>query len=375
MINVIPVDTKKQLKDFILLPFKIYKNESNWVPPLIGDRKKFFNPKKNPYYQHSEVKLFLALKDGEPVGRISAHSNTQHNKEHNENIGFFGFFECIDNQEVANALFDAAFQWNRYRNFTSMRGPMNFSVNDECGLLIQGFETPPMIMMPYNFPYYRSLYENYGLIKTMDLYAFISEYHSIPERVAKMAEIIAHRTKANVRSLSYDKKQRKKDIETVFEIYTRAWQYNWGNVPMTKAEFDHLVAELLPIADPDMVFIAEVDRQLAGFSLTLPNYNEVLKVMQGKVNPLTVIKALKARKHITSVRVITMGIIKEFQGKGIDTLLYYYTFKNGLPKGYYRSEFSWILENNIPMINTAEKLGAEIYKTYRLYDKAITNKN
>ena len=375
MINVIPVDTKKQLKDFILLPFKIYKNESNWVPPLIGDRKKFFNPKKNPYYQHSEVKLFLALKDEEPVGRISAHSNTQHNKEHNENIGFFGFFECIDNQEVANALFDAAFQWNCYRNFTSMRGPMNFSVNDECGLLIQGFETPPMIMMPYNFPYYRSLYENYGLIKTMDLYAFISEYHSIPERVAKMAEIIAHRTKANVRSLSYDKKQRKKDIETVFEIYTRAWQYNWGNVPMTKAEFDHLVAELLPIADPDMVFIAEVDGQLAGFSLTLPDYNEVLKVMQGKVNPLTVIKALKARKHITSVRVITMGIIKEFQGKGIDTLLYYYTFKNGLPKGYYRSEFSWILENNIPMINTAEKLGAEIYKTYRLYDKAITNKN
>ncbi len=375
MLNVIPVDSKKQLKDFILLPFKIYKNESNWVPPLIGDRKKFFNPKKNPYYQHSEVKLFLALKDEEPVGRISAHSNTQHNKEHNENIGFFGFFECIDNQEVANALFDAAFQWNCYRNFTSMRGPMNFSVNDECGLLIQGFETPPMIMMPYNFPYYRSLYENYGLIKTMDLYAFISEYHSIPERVAKMAEIIAHRTKANVRSLSYDKKQRKKDIETVFEIYTRAWQYNWGNVPMTKAEFDHLVAELLPIADPDMVFIAEVDGQLAGFSLTLPDYNEVLKVMQGKVNPLTVIKALKARKHITSVRVITMGIIKEFQGKGIDTLLYYYTFKNGLPKGYYRSEFSWILENNIPMINTAEKLGAEIYKTYRLYDKAITNKN
>ncbi len=374
MINVIPVDSKKQLKDFILLPFKIYKNESNWVPPLIGDRKKFFNPKKNPYYQHSEVKLFLALKDEEPVGRISAHSNTQHNKEHNENIGFFGFFECIDNQEVANALFDAAFEWNRYRNFTSLRGPMNFSVNQDCGLLINGFDSPPMIMMPYNFPYYPKLYENYGLTKTMDLYAFISEYHSIPERVAKMAEIIAKRTNVQIHSLSYDKKQRKKDIETVFEIYTRAWQYNWGNVPMTKAEFDHIVAELLPIADPDMVFIAEVDGQLAGFSLTLPNYNEVLKVMQGKVNPITIIKALQAKKHITSVRVITMGIIKEFQGKGIDTLLYYHTFKNGLPKGYYRSEFSWILENNIPMINAAEKLGAKIYKTYRLYDKAITNR-
>ena len=374
MINVIHVDNKKKLKDFILLPFKLYKNEPNWIPPLIGDQKKFFNPKYIPYYYHSEVKLFLALKDGEPVGRISAHSNTQHNKEHNENIGFFGFFECIDNQEVANALFDAAFEWNRYRNFTSLRGPLNFSVNQDCGLLINGFDFPPMIMMPYNFPYYPKLYENYGLTKTMDLYAFISEYHSIPERVAKMAEIIAKRTNVQIHSLSYDKKQRKKDIETVFEIYTRAWQYNWGNVPMTKAEFDHIVAELLPIADPDMVFIAEVDGQLAGFSLTLPNYNEVLKVMQGKVNPITIIKALQAKKHITSVRVITMGIIKEFQGKGIDTLLYYHTFKNGLPKGYYRSEFSWILENNIPMINAAEKLGAKIYKTYRLYDKAITNR-
>ncbi|HNW24726.1 MAG TPA: GNAT family N-acetyltransferase, partial [Candidatus Cloacimonas sp.] len=146
MIKVIPVDNKKQLKDFILLPFKLYQKEPNWVPPLISDQKKFFNPKKNPYYDHSEVKLFLAQKDGETVGRISAHSNTQHNKEHNENIGFFGFFECIEEQEVANALFDAAFLWNSYRNFTSMRGPLNFSVNEECGLLIQGFETPPMVM-------------------------------------------------------------------------------------------------------------------------------------------------------------------------------------------------------------------------------------
>ena len=374
MIKVIPVDNKKQLKDFILLPFKLYQKEPNWVPPLISDQKKFFNPKKNPYYDHSEVKLFLAQKDGETVGRISAHSNTQHNKEHNENIGFFGFFECIEEQEVANALFDAAFLWNSYRNFTAMRGPMNFSVNDECGLLIQGFDTPPMIMMPHNFPYYQKLYENYGFFKTMDLYAFISEYHSIPERVAKMAEIITKRNNVQIRSLSYNKKQRKKDIETVFKIYTRAWQYNWGNVPMTKAEFDLLVAELLPIVDPDMVFIAEVNNQLAGFSLTLPNFNEVLKVMQGKVTPVSILKALKAKKHITSVRVITMGIVKEFQGKGIDTLLYYYTFKKGLPKGYYRSEFSWVLENNIPMINVAEKLGAKIYKTYRLYDKAITGK-
>ncbi len=374
MIDVIPVDNKKQMKEFIMLPFELYKNEPNWVPPLISDQKKFFNPRKNPYYQHSEVKLFLAYKDGQLSGRISAHSNTQHNKEHKENIGFFGFFECIEDQEIANALFEAAYNWNKYRGFTSMRGPLNFSVNHDCGLLVQGFEVPPMVMMPYNFAYYQKLYENYGLTKTMDLYAFYSEYHSIPERISQVADIITKRNKVKVRSLSYDKKQRKKDIETVFEIYTKAWQYNWGNVPMTKAEFDNIVAELLPIADPDLVFIAEVDGKLAGFSLTLPNYNEVLKVMNGKVTPVTVIKALKAKKHITAVRVITMGIIKEFQGRGIDTLLYYYSFKNGLPKGYFRSEFSWVLENNIPMINVAEKLGAKIYKTYRLYDRAIEDR-
>ncbi|MEN6445263.1 MAG: GNAT family N-acetyltransferase [Candidatus Cloacimonas sp.] len=374
MVKVIPVDSKKQLHDFIMLPFTLYKNEPNWVPPLIGDQKKLFNPKKNPYYQHSEGKLFLAFKDGKLAGRISAHSNTQHNKEHHENIGFFGFFECLNDQETANALFEAAYEWNRYRGFTSLRGPMNFSVNQECGLLVDGFEYPPMVMMPHNFPYYPVLYENYGLTKTMDLYAFISEYHSIPQRIAEMAEVISKRNNVQIRSLSYDKKQRKKDIETVFEIYTKAWQYNWGNVPMTKPEFDNLVAELLPIADPDLVFIAEVDGKLAGFSLTLPNFNEVLKVMQGRVNPLTILKALKAKKHITSVRVITMGIVKEFQGRGIDTLLYYHSFKNGLPKGYYRSEFSWVLENNMPMINVAEKLGAKIYKTYRLYDKAIENR-
>ncbi|HNV93402.1 MAG TPA: GNAT family N-acetyltransferase [Candidatus Cloacimonas sp.] len=374
MIDVIPVDNKKQLKEFIMLPFELYKNDSNWVPPLISDQKKFFNPKKNPYYQHSEVKLFLAYKDGKQSGRISAHSNTQHNIEHNDNIGFFGFFECIDDQEVADALFEAAYKWNKYRGFISMRGPLNFSVNHDCGLLIKGFDVPPMVMMPYNFSYYQKLYENYGLTKTMDLYAFYNEYHSIPERITKMADIVSKRNKVEVRSLSYDKKQRKKDIETVFEIYTKAWQYNWGNVPMTKAEFDNIVAELLPIADPDLVFIAEVDGKLAGFSLALPNYNEVLKVMKGKVTPLTVIKALKAKKHINAVRVITMGIVKEFQGRGIDTLLYYHTFKKGLPKGYYRSEFSWVLENNTPMINVAEKLGADIYKTYRLYDKAIEDR-
>ncbi|HPM04368.1 MAG TPA: GNAT family N-acetyltransferase [Candidatus Cloacimonas sp.] len=370
-LKIIPVDTNRQLKSFIMLPFELYKNEPNWVPPLIMDQKNFFNPKKNPYYQHSEVKLFLAEKDGKVVGRISAQSNTQHNKEHNENIGFFGFFECIDDQETANALFEAAYEWNRYRGFTSMRGPLNFSVNQECGLLVDGFDTPPMVMMLHNHRYYQKLYENWGLTKTMDLYAYLSERSEMPERIEKMVDILTKRYKVQIRSLSRNKKQMKKDIETVFEIYTKAWEYNWGNVPMTKAEFDHIVKELLPIADPDLVFFAEIEGKHAGFSLALPNYNEVLKVMNGRVNPITLVKAMRAKKRISSARVITMGIVKEFQGRGIDSIFHYHSYKNGLPKGYFKGEFSWVLESNLPMMHVAEKLDAKIYKTYRLYDKAI----
>ncbi|HCM16178.1 MAG: GNAT family N-acetyltransferase [Candidatus Cloacimonadales bacterium] len=371
MIKIIEVDSKKHLKSFIMLPFRLYKDDPAWVPPLIPDQYKFFDPQKNPYYLHSEVRLFLAVEDSRVIGRISAHTNTQHQKEHKEDIGFFGFFECENNGKAAQMLFDAAAEWNRRHGFNTMRGPMNFSVNQEVGLLIDGFSDPPMVMMPHARPYYKELYEICGLQKTMDLYAYLSEREQMPERVERIAAAIERRAGVSIRSLSKKKKQLRKDIESVFEIYTKAWEYNWGNVPMTNAEFDHIVDELLPLADPDLIFIAEKDGHPAGFSLAMPNYNEVLQVMQGRVNPLTLIKALFAQKKIGSARVITMGIIKEYQGRGIDTLFYYYSYKNGLPKGFFRGEFSWVLENNTMMIRVAEMLDAKIYKTYRIYDKQI----
>ena len=371
MITVVSVSTRRQLKEFIMLPFRLYKEDPNWVPPLIMDQKNFFNPAKNPYYQHSEVQLFIAQKDGQTVGRISAHTNSRHVLEHKENIGFFGFFECINDLAVAEKLFDAAYQWNKAKGVKAMRGPMNFSVNQEVGLLIDGFDSPPMVMMRHDLPYYQALYEACGLQKTMDLYAFVNERTSMPERIQRVADAIERRSGVQIRSLSKDKKKLRKDIETVFEIYTKAWEYNWGNVPMTPAEFDHIVEELLPLADPELIFIAEMHGKPAGFSLALPNYNEVLKVMNGRVNPITMLKALCAKKRISSARVITMGVIKEFQGHGIDTLFYYYSYKNGLPKGYFKGEYSWVLENNTMMIRVAEMLHAVPYKTYRLYDKEI----
>ncbi|MCB5253203.1 MAG: GNAT family N-acetyltransferase [Candidatus Cloacimonadaceae bacterium] len=371
MLKIVPVDSKKLLKRFIMLPFALYKDDPIWVPPLIMDQYKLFDPHKNPYYEHSKVQLYLAIEDDKVLGRISAHTNTQHQKEHNEDIGFFGFFDCVDRADVARALFEAAGAWNHLQGFAAMRGPMNFSVNQEVGLLIDGFDTSPMVMMRHDHPYYQKLYEACGLEKTMDLYAYLSERTKMPERIERLAAAIEKRSGVSVRSLSKNKKELQKDIETVFEIYTKAWEYNWGNVPMTKAEFDHIVAELMPLADPDLIFIAEKDGHPAGFSLALPNYNEVLKVMKGRVNLITMIKALIAKKNISSARVITMGIIKEYQGRGIDSLLYYYSYKNGLPKGLLRGEFSWVLENNTMMIRTAQMLDAIPYKTYRIYDKSI----
>lgn len=368
MIEIVAVSSPKQLKSFIMLPFELYKDDPNWVAPLIMDQKNFFNPAKNPYYLHSEVQLFLALEAGKVVGRISAHTNTRHELEHKEKIGFFGFFESIDSLPVARALFAAAAKWNREKGYPAMRGPLNFSVNQEAGLLIDGFDTPPMVMMRHDMPYYQKLFDACRMKKTIDLYAYLSERREMPQRIDRVAAAIEKRTGVKIRHLSLNKKEMKKDIETVFRIYTKAWEYNWGNVPMTPEEFDALVAELLPLADPELVFIAELNGEPAGFSLALPNYNEVLQVMKGRVNPITLLKALRAKKRISSARVVTMGVIRQFQGHGIDTLFYYYSYKNGFPKGYFKGEFSWVLENNTMMIRVAEMLDAIPYKTYRLYD-------
>jgi hypothetical protein len=372
MVEIRPVLTKKELKTFIMLPFRLYKNDPNWVPPLISDQLKFFNPKHNGYYDHSEVCLFLAWENGRAVGRISAQTNVQHNLEHKDKVGFFGFFECEDNQEAADALFEKAAKWNEARGMDTLRGPMNFSVNEECGLLVDGFDTPPYLMMTHHLPYYEKLLLNSGFTKAKDLYAYHYTVSALPEKIERAALYTMKRHRFTVRTLSKHKKQMKRDIATIFEIYRKAWQYNWGAVPLTDGELDHLVKTLLPLIEPDLVLIAEVNGVPAGFSLAMPNYNEVLKVMNGKLNPITMLKAFIKSKHITTARVVTMGVIKEYQNRGIDLVFHYYSFKNGIPKGYKEAELSWVLEDNVMMIREAELFDAHIYKTYRIFDKTIS---
>jgi GNAT superfamily N-acetyltransferase len=371
-LKVVNVKKKKDLLRFIEFPFSLYPSESLWVPPLISDQLKFFAPGKNPYFGHSDVQLFLVTKDDSVVGRISAHTNKQHNLFHEDKVGFFGFFEAINDQEVSDLLFGTAIEWLRERGCDTMRGPLNFSVNDECGLLVDGFDTPPFIMMPHNHEYYEGLISGSGLIKSKDLYAYHLTGDEIPPRLQRFADIIAKKNEGiKVRSLAKNKKELKIDLETIFQLYRKAWEKNWGFVPLTGKEFDHLVQTLLPIVDADLVFIAYYEDKPVGFSVALPDYNQILKKMNGKLFPFGILKALYYKNKINRIRVLVMGVIKEYQKRGIDALFYYHTFKNGLAKGYHEAEFSWVLEDNKEMNNVALKLGANVHKTYRLFDKRI----
>jgi hypothetical protein len=367
--EIITVKSKEDLKKFIEFPFLLYTNDPNWVPPLIDDLYKFFDKQKNPYFEHSEAALFIVVNKTNVLGRITAHTNRNHNDYHNDKKGFFGFFECIDDQHVADMLFHEAIAWLRGKDIEVISGPYNFSTNDECGLLVDGFETSPFVMMNHNLPYYQKLIENFDLTKAMDLYAWYLDSEGMPEFLEKMSTRVLKNNQISVRSL--DKKNLKRDIETVFQIYQKAWEKNWGFVPMSKREFDGLVATLLPIVDPELVFIAECDGVPAGFSVALPNFNVILQKLQGRINLFSLFKVLYYRRRLKSLRVITMGVVSEFQGKGIDTLFYYYTWKNGMKKGYHIGEFSWVLETNTMMNKIAKHLGATIHKTYRIYEKSL----
>jgi len=375
MINIKSVQTKKDLKQFIMLPFKLYKNDPHWVAPLIMDQKNFFNPKKNPYYEHSEVQLFIAEKAGETVGRISAQTNTQHNKFHEDKIGFFGFFECINEQEVADKLISAASKWIKKKGMDTLRGPMNFSTNDECGLLVNGFESSPFVMMTHNPPYYLELLTKAGLEKSMDLLAYLIPKRPTPERLQRVVDKLQKRGRFTVRELSSkNKKELRKDLEIVFTIYTKAWERNWGFVPMTEKEFFHLIDSMIDVVRPEFFYLAFVEDEPAGFYVALPDYNQLLKKVKGRLFPFGIFHLLFGQNKITAMRVITMGVIKEFQGRGIDTVFYTKNFQianNHKKLNIENAEMSWILETNTMMNRIASNLGGWVHKTYRILDKKI----
>jgi GNAT superfamily N-acetyltransferase len=370
-IQIETVKNKKDLMRFIKFPWEIYKNDPYWVPPLLIDRLKILDTKKNPFYQHAEIELFIAKKDGKIVGRIAAIKNDLHNKFHNDNVGFFGFFECINDQQIANALFDHAKDWLQKKGFDTMRGPANPSSNDEYGMLIDGFEDSPRILMTYNPKYYLSLCENYGFTKAKDLYAYKLENKKVTssDKLRRVAEIAQKRSGIKISQL--DKKHFDRDLEKVKYVYNKAWAPNWGFVPMTDAELDAMAKDLKPLVEPSLVLFGEIENKLVGFALVMLDYNEIFKDLDGKLFPFGFIKLLTQKKKIKWSRIITLGVIPEYQKKGLDAVFYWEIVNRAHNIGIDLGEASWILEDNEMMNRGAKVMNGEVYKTYRIYDKKI----
>ena len=372
-VEVIEVDSHRLLNTFIKLPFKFYKDEPHWVPPLITERKQFFNKKKNPFYRGAKTKLFLAMRDGEAVGRIATCINFYHNEFHQEKVGFFGFFESIDDFEVASKLFKVAMITLKSEGMEKMRGPTNFSTNHEIGFLIEGFDLPPTVMNPYNKPYLPKLAEKFGLKKVMDLNAFlISKEIPISERQVNLVKKIKERNSIRIRCVEMSRFD--EEVKLINSIYNQAWARNWGFVPMPEDEFFYMAKDLKQIVDPELALIAYVNDEPAAFSLAVPDINQVLIKLNGRLLPFGIFKLLwntKISRKINGVRMLTMGVIPRFQKRGIDNIFYVETYLKGIERGYQWAELSWILETNELMCRAAENMSGKLYKKYRLVEMPI----
>lgn len=370
-IKIKKVESKSDLMKFIKFQWTIYKDYPKWVPPLYMDRKKLLSKEKNPFFQHAEAEYFLAYKDDELAGRIAAIKNVLHNQVHNDKVGFFGFFECINDQTVANKLFDSAKDWLLSKGLDEMRGPANPSSNDEYGMLIEGFDDEPRFLMTYNPPYYLTLCDNYGLLKAMDLFAYKLEYETVhsTDKLKRVAEIAQKRSGLVIKSLNM--KDFNNELKKVKLVYNQAWALNWGFVPMTEEEIDAVAADFKAIVEPSIVLFGEIDGKVVGFSLVMPDYNFVFKKMNGRLFPFGIFHLLLGKKKIPWARIITLGIIPEFQKRGLDSVFYWEIVNRCHKLGIDLGEASWVLETNDMMNRGAQMMGGKVYKKYRIYSKKI----
>lgn len=370
-VSIRPVLTKADEKLFIKFQWRPYEGNPYWVPPLLMDRRKLIDRKKNPFYRHARMELWLAERNGQPVGRIGAVINDNHIKEHNEKVGFFGFFECLDDQEAANALLETATGWLRESGMEAVRGPASPSVNDEYGLLIEGFDRSPTILMTYNPFYYQRLIENCGFTKIKDLYAYeVNKDRVFTDKIIRVTEAVKKRTGVTIRTL--DKKNFNAEVKLIREMYTRGWERNWGEVPMTEEEFNYVAADLKAIVDPRIVIIAELNGKPVGFGLSLPDYNMVLKDNKNGYLLPALFRIMLFRKRINFCRIIMLGVLPEFLNTGIGGVLFYETGRRAVASGYPAGEASWVLEDNVMMNRGAELMNGDLWKRYRLFQKSLS---
>jgi len=374
MINIISVTTKKQLRAFIDFPHDLYEGDPYYVPELYISQRDLLNPNKHPFHKHAKVHYFLALNHNKVVGRLSAHINYSHNEYYKNKEGFFGFFDCINDREVAYNLFKTAENWLKDEGMDTIVGPANFSTNESVGLLIDGYDRSPVVMMPYNYPYYQELIEHYGFQKKIDLFAYWLEAEPISNKILDIGKKTEERLKNNgftIRNIRF-RTHFKEEVEKVYEIYNKAWSKNDGFVPMTREEFFYSAKDLAMIAKKDFSFIATYKDKPVGFVVTIPDVNQAFKhLKRGRLLPFGFIKLLYYFNKIDTYRVILFGIIEEYRKKGIDVIFYLKSLETAKKRNIFQGEASWILENNIQMNNILESIGAKKYKTYRIFQKPI----
>jgi len=381
-VSVRKVETKADHQVFLHFPWTIYQDDPNWVPPLLSIRRDTLNPDKNPSWDYLEGDYYIAWRGEEPVGTIAAFVNKRHNEFHNEHIAWFGFFETINDPEVAHALLDTAVGWAQSQGYDAIRGPQSFTTHEECGLLIDGFERPVMLM-PYNAPYYQALIEGTDFHKVMDTSSFyynwdMLEAHNTIKRFAPLIKRVTRNTNFAVRPIN--RKNLKADFATFKEIYNNSWDDNWGFTPMTEKELDNLVESLGMFFDPHLACFVEDDGEPVGFMLGVPDFNQVLyhaHPKPGIPEPITLIRALwhwKIRSKIDTFRIPLMGVRADYRKKGLDLLMYDYFLRElpNLPIQYQTMDAGWILETNQDMIGILQSVGMEPYRRYRFYEQTLT---
>ena len=374
-VTVRPVRTKRDLKRFIDFPYRFYKKYPHWVPPLRRDVASLLNPKKHPFFEHGRLQSFLAEdKAGAVVGRIAGIVNGMHLKTFDDGVGFFGFFECEERYETAAALLDAACQWVRDQGLTRARGPANPSLHYTAGVLVEGFDREPSLMMPYNPPYYEGFLLRYGFDRAMTMWAYyIHEKYMKMDRLRRGAELV-YRRNPDLRLRTFDVSRFDEEALIVREIYNEAWADNWGYVPITDAEFDYFAAELKQIIDPNLIYILEKDGEPVAFSLSLPNINLGLRrIRNGRLFPTGLFKLLALDKlgGFDEVRMALMGVRPAYQSRAFDVISVLATMDNGPALGYYACEMSWILDSNHTLLNLMPSIGAVVDKEYALFEKSL----
>lgn len=371
------VTTPRQLQTFIKVAWQVYQNDPHWVPWLYFERLEFFDKTKNPFFEHSEANYFIARRHGKPVGSIAAILNRRHNEFHNENTAHFGVFEVLNDQEAAHALLERACQWARDKGANKIVGPASLSTNDECGMLIDGFDGSPVLLMTYNPPYYVDLVESAGFTKAMDLYAWLVDLRYLkehmPAKIAQANEAARQKNQFKLRPIQI--KDWDAEIARIHRVYNSAWEKNWGFVPMTDREINHLADGLRQIVDPRIVFMAEHEGNPIAFGIALPNVNEILHRLRPGPSRLSSYVAgarmLWSRSQPRVMRAFVLGVVEEYRNSGVGTMLYLELMEAALRAGYAYSEGSWILETNTNMNRALELLTGKIYRRYRMYEKNL----